>query len=189
MEYVVLRAAHPTYLNLQLPTEVASLIELEEHGDRRRSLSGRTVAFLARGPGVVRVVAGARAEEILPVETIRRRLLANARLSEKLVFALPAAVSRHLGLHVQSGGSGEPRFTDDAVLWFLPSPEYYEFRARERARKGWSGPAGGGLARVYLSRSELPGREELDEMDGRITREEWPARLELVGHSGRGRPV
>jgi hypothetical protein len=189
VEYVVLRAAHPTYLNLQLPTEVASLIELEGLEDRRGGTGGRTIAFLVRGPGVVRVVSSARAEEILPVETVRRRLLASARLTEKLVFALPAAVSRHLGLHIQSGGTGEPRFTDDAVLWFLPSPEYYEFRARERAPKGWTGPAGGGLARVYLSRSELPGKEELEEVDGRITREEWPARIELVGRSGRGRSV
>ncbi|MCI4363273.1 MAG: hypothetical protein L3K13_03095 [Thermoplasmata archaeon] len=187
MEYVILRAAHPTYLNLQLPGEVATLIEFDDTEPRRSRTLARTIAFLSRGPGVVRVAASSRAEEFLPVETVRRRLLASARLSEKRVFALPTAVSRHLGLHIQAAEPGQPRFTDDSLLWFLPAPEYYEFRTQERSGKRWQGPSGGGLARVYLARSELPGHEELEEVEARIEREEWPARVELVARSGRGR--
>ncbi|MCI4335021.1 MAG: hypothetical protein L3K04_05295 [Thermoplasmata archaeon] len=189
MEYIVLRAAHPTYLNLQLPTEVAELIEVDTGEGRRQRPNSRTIAFLARGAGVTRVVAASRAEEFLPVETIRRRVLATARLSEKLVFSLPAAVCRHLGLHIQSQTAGEPRFTDDSILWFLPAPEYYEYRARERSHRPWTGPSGGGLAKLYLARSDLSGHEELEELDNRIAREEWPARVELISRGPRARGV
>src|SRR5579859_1629792 len=85
MEYVVVRALHPTWLNVQLPTEVANLIQFNPREVRDLRSPGRGISFLARGPGIVRVVASYAAREIIPVETVRNRFIAPARVSEKLL--------------------------------------------------------------------------------------------------------
>jgi hypothetical protein len=189
MEYVILRASHPTYLNLQLPGEVAQLIEFDASEDRAGRTLARSVAFFARGTGVARVVSSARAGSQIPIETVRERLLATARLTDKLVFSLPEALSRHLGLHLQPREVGGPRMTDDGILWFLPAPEYYEFRAQERAGKSWTGIRGGGMARVYVAKSELPGYPELERLENRIEQEEWEAPPVAPSRPARLRPA
>ncbi|MGI0131794.1 MAG: hypothetical protein ACREDK_01665 [Thermoplasmata archaeon] len=180
MEYVILRAAHPTWLTLQLPNEVAQLIQYDPDEVRDLRSPGRGIAFLARGPGIVRVVASFRAPEILAIETVRNRFIAPARLTDKLVFNLPAPVVRHLGLQTSPRGPNDVRATDDSILWFLPAPEYYEFRARERSGKGWTGPSPGGFAHVYLTRSLLPFAPELSDLEARIEAEEWRPRVEAL---------
>ena len=186
-EYVVLRAVHPTYLNLQMPREVGELLLYEAREDGPGRGPNRGLAFLARGPGVLRVVPSLRAGDFLPVESARGRYLANAALTEKLIFNLPEAVVQHLGLHVQRRSPKEAPFTDDGLVWFLPAPEYYEFRARQRQPKGWAGPTGGGIAHVYLARSVLPWGGPLEEIERRIDLEEWRPRQEALSRVGRPR--
>jgi hypothetical protein len=187
-EYVVLKATHPTYLNLQLPTEVAELIGYDAKEVRSLPAPARGIAFLARGPSVLRVVPTFRASELLPLETLHNRYLAAAHLSEKLIFNLPEAVVAHLGLKVQARGPREAKFTDDGLIWFLPAPEYYEYRARLRAGRPWEGPSGAPLAHAYLARSVIPWEGELDRIERRIDREEWAPRLELLERVARSRP-
>jgi hypothetical protein len=186
-EYVVLKALHPTYLNLQMPTEVGEVIQYDPAELRGLHAPAQGISFLTRGAGVVRVVPSFRAGAILPLETVRNRYLATARLSEKLVFNLPEAVILHLGLKVQTRTPRELRFTDDGLVWFLPAPEYYEYRARQRTGKGWRGPATGELAHVYLARSLIPWTAELEEIERRIDVEEWRPQLEAPGRGGRPR--
>ena len=190
MEYVALRAFHPTWLAAQLPTEVAELIEYRPNEVRDLRSPGRGIAFLARGPGVVRVVASYAAREILAVETVRNRYIAPARVSEKLLFNIPGAVVRYLGVQTAPRGPEGTKATDDTLLWFLPAPEYYEYRARERSSKGYTGPSPGGFAHVYLAKSLLPmdhGLEELTGFETRIESEEWRPRIEALQRVGRGR--
>jgi hypothetical protein len=177
MEYVVLRAAHPSWLTLQLPAEVGTLIQYDRQEVRDLRTPGRGIAFLARGPGVVRVVASYRAQEILAVETVRNRYIAPAGLSEKGLFSLPGSVAAHLALQVQPRNGSNARFTDDSVIWFLPAPEYY----------GWTGPSTGGFAHVYLCRSLLPFAPDLAELENRIEAEEWRPRVEALQRAGRSR--
>jgi hypothetical protein len=189
MEYVVVRATHPTWLTLQLPTEVADLLgyapKSEEGGPASRSIS-----FLARGPGIVRVVATYPAREALAVETVRNRLIATARPGDRLLFTLPSTVAQHLGLQVYSRGA-RVRGTDDSLIWFLPAPEYYEFRTVVGSEKRWTGPSSGLFAHVYLAKSLVPLPKELAhlaEVDYRIEEEEWRpgvAALQKVGRSRR----
>ena len=155
MESVILRAVHPTYLNTQLPSEVAELLQYRLEEVRHLTAPARGIAFFARGPGTVRVVASFRAGDLLAAETAKNRYLAAAQLTEKLVFSLPEAVVDHLGLRSQPRGPHGIKSTDDSVVWFLPAPEYYEFRAAERAGRPYAGPATGGLAHVYLAKSLL----------------------------------
>ena len=187
MEYVVLRAVHPTWLTLQLPGEVAQLIQYDPHEARGLRGPGRGIAFFLRGPGIVRVVSTYRSPEVLPIETVGNRFLALARLSEKLVFNLPMQVIRHLGLQTQPRGPNAIRATDDSILWFMPAPEYYEFRAQERSDHGWKGPSPGGLAHVYLAKSIVPFPRELSDLETRIEAEEWKPRVEALQRVGRSR--
>ena len=137
MEYVIVRAMHPTWLTMQLPAEVADLIGFRPGSGPDREAS-RTIAFLARGSGIARVVASYPAREALAIETVRSRLLATARPGDKLLFTLPTPVADHLGLKVYSRGP-RVRGTDDSLLWFVPAPEYYEFRTVTAAGRPWAG--------------------------------------------------
>ena len=186
-EYVLLKASHPTYLNLQMPTEVGELIRYDVQESKELHPPSRGISFLIRGPGVVRVLPTLRAGEVLPIEAAHNRYLATALLSAKLVFTLPEAVIRHLGLKVQLRAGHGTRFTDDGLVWFLPAPEYYEFRARERSGKGWTGPASGAFAHVYLARAVLPLESELEMIERRIDHDEWRPRIEALDRLARGR--
>jgi len=188
MEYVVVRAVHPTYLSVQLPVEVAELIQFRPDDVRELRSPARGISFLARGPGIVRVVASYAAGELLGLETIRNRYIAPARVSSKFLFSLPAQVVDHLGLRTRTRGPSGVKATDDGLLWFVPAPEYYEFRARERTPKGWTGPSTGGFAHVYLTRSVLPlgpGFDALAALEDRVESEEWRPRIEALSHAGR----
>ena len=188
MEYVIVRATHPSWLTMQLPTEVAELIRFEPRTDAGGT-AGRSVSFLARGPGLARVIATYPAREALAVETVRDRLLATARPGERLLFTLPTQVVNHLGLKVFSRGD-RVKGTDDSVLWFVPAPEYYEFRSVVEHGKTWMGPSSGPFAHVYLTRSLVPFPRELDglaDLEFRIEEEEWRPAVAALQHLGRGR--
>jgi len=192
MEYVALKTVHPTWLTLQLPNEVAELLLYDPDSTREVRAPGRGLAYLSRGPGIVRVVSAFEAREVLPIEIVRNRYLATAHPTPKLLHNLPQAVIQHLGVQVVLRGSKEARSTDDGLLWFVPAPEYYEFRARERLGKPWTGPSTGGLAHVYLAKSLLPLPGEfplLANLEARIESEEWHPRLEALTRSSRGRPA
>jgi hypothetical protein len=190
MEYVVVRATHPTWLTMQLPTEVADLLLFRpEEGPHRET--SRTISFLARGPGLARVIASHPAREALAVETVRNRLIASARPGDRHLFTLPAPVVQHLGLQVYSRGP-RLRGTDDTLLWFVPAPEYYEYRSVVEAGRPWSGPSAGPFAHVYLAKSLVPFPKELAqlaELEYRIEEEEWRPAVEALQKVGRGRRV
>lgn len=191
MEYVILRAGHPTWLTMQLPSEVADLLRFRPEEGSQREVS-RSVSFLARGPGVTRVIATHPAREALAVEIVRGRLLASARPGERHLFSLPTAVIQHLGLQVYSRGTRAGRGTDDSVLWFVPAPEYYEYRSVVDAGKAWTAPASGPFAHVYLAKSLVPFPKELGplaELEYRIEEEEWRPGIEALQRVGRGRRV
>lgn len=188
MEYVVLATVRPTWLNLQLPSEVASLIL--HNPDLARGSSHRTLAFLGRGAGVVRVVSAVPAADVLPIEIVRGRYLAPALATDRGVFNLPMPVIQYLGLQSQARPPRNARSTDDTLLWFLPAPEYYEFRSHEWSGRDWGGPSTGGLAHVYLARAVLPLPVELAELaraESVIEGAEWRPRAEALGRVVRPR--
>ncbi|MGB6501729.1 MAG: hypothetical protein WBG19_10120 [Thermoplasmata archaeon] len=191
MEYVVVRAMHPTWLTMQLPVEVATLICFEPPSAGGVKDGGRSISFLARGSGLVRVIATQPAREVLAIETVRSRLIATARPGDRLLFTLPTPVAEHLGLKVYSRGS-RVRGTDDSLVWFVPAPEYYEYRSLTEDGKAWTGPAGGAFAHVYLAKSLVPfpkGLGDLAEQEFRIETEEWRPGVEALQRLGRGRRV
>ncbi len=190
MEYVVVRAMHPTWLSMQLPVEVAELLQFRPEDGPHREQS-QSVSFLARGPGLVRAIATYPAREALAVETVRNRFLATARAGERHLFALPNPVVRHLGLQVFSRAP-HLRGTDDSLVWFLPAPEYYEYRSVVGAGRRWTAPSSGPFAHVYLGKSLVPFPKELStlaELEYRIEEDEWRPAVEALQKVARTRRV
>lgn len=188
MEYVVVWASHPSWMTLQLPRDVAELIGYRPEAGALRDPS-RTISFLARGRGVARVVATHPTREALAVETVRSRFLASARPGDRHVFALPTALVRHLGLRVTQRGPRAGRGSDDGLVWFVPAPEYYEFRAVVEDARAWTQPSSGPFAHVYLTRSLYPFPEAvagLAALEAAIE-EEWRPAVRLLQRVGRAR--
>lgn len=187
MEYVVLAAQHPKWLNLHLPNEVAELLQFRAEEVRDLRTPARGISFLARGPGVVRAVGSLNAAEIVPLETLRNRFIAPAAVTDRGIFNLPQAVGRHLGIQITPRSPSDVRATDDQLVWFLPAPEYYEFRAMQRLGRAWTGPSTGGFAHVYLRKALLAIEPELERLERGIEAEEWRPRLEAIARAGRTR--
>ncbi len=190
MEYVIVRAMHPTWLTMQLPAEVAELIGFRPEDGPQREAS-RTISFLGRGPGFSRVIAALPAREAVAVEAVRNRLVASARPGDRHLFTLPAPIVQHLGLKVYSRGP-RLRGTDDAIVWFVPAPEYYEYRSVVESGRPWTGPTGSPFAHVYLAKSLVPFPREfgrLAELEYRIEEEEWRPAVEALRRVARGRRV
>jgi hypothetical protein len=189
MEYVIVRATHPTWLTMQLPAEVADLIGFRPQSGYDREAS-RTIAFLARGAGVARVLASDPAREALAIETVRSRLIASARPGDRHLFTMPTPVVQHLGIKSYAKGGLRARGTDDTLIWFLPAPEYYEYRSVVEAGRPWTGPMGSTFAHVYLAKSLFPFPREfaqLAETEYRIEEEEWRPGVEALHRMGRVR--
>jgi hypothetical protein len=187
MEYVVLEAQHPKWLNLHLPNEVGELLQFRPSEVKDLRTPARGISFLSRGPGTVRAVASLAAAELLPLETLRNRYIAPAAVTERGIFNLPGAVARHLGIQVAPRAGSDVRGTDDQIIWFLPAPEYYEFRAHQRIGRPWAGPSTGGFAHVYVTKSLLPLDPELQELERSIEAEEWRPRSDVLARAGRPR--
>ena len=187
MEYVVLTTVHPGWLTVHLPEEVAHLLQYGADSAGARG-PGRGLGFLARGPGVVRVVDSFRARELIPLESARGRYLALAHVSDQRLFNLPHAVLRYAGVQLLRREEGSAGWTtDDMLVWFVPAPEYYEYRARERRHEVWKGPSTGGLAHVYLARGLVPIYPELDDLEASIHDREWAPRIAALRRAGRPR--
>jgi hypothetical protein len=190
MEYVILRATRPTWLNTQLPAEAAHLMEFEPGSGASARRMSRTLVFFARGPGIVRVASQSQASQVAMWEMARNRHLGQASVSDKLLFNLPAEVQRHLPLHTEPRGPNGIRATDDGIIWFLPAPEYYEFRAYEKRERAWTGPSTGEFAHLYLAKSILPIDRQLGpltDLETRIEAEEWRPRIEALQRVARAR--
>ena len=188
MEYVVLRSVRPTWLTMQLPDDAAELLRYRAPTPRSALDRTGSIAFLSRGAGVARVVAGHLAKEAVAIEHVRDRFLASARPGDRKLFSLPSALLEHLGIVVTVGGPRGGRRTDDQVIWFLPAPEYYAYRTAEAAGGEYRGPSLGGMAHVYVAKSLLPGPRGLSalgDMEEEIESVEWSRGVEALQRVGR----
>ncbi|MEM0128762.1 MAG: hypothetical protein QXG65_01145 [Thermoplasmata archaeon] len=188
VEYVALRSVHPTWLTMQLPDDAAALLRYRAPTPQSGVDRTGSISFLARGPGIARVVASHLAKEALALEQVRDRFLANARPGDRRLFSVPSALLEHLSLEVHVAGPRGGRRTDDQVLWFLPAPEYYAYRAAESSGTEWTGPSIGGMAHLYVAKAVLPSTRALgalQEMEGAIEGDEWPSGIAALARSAR----
>ena len=188
MEYVVVWASHPSWMTLQFPRNVAEILGYHPEEGSQRDAS-RTISFLGRGSGVARVVATHPAREALAVETVRSRFLASARPGDRHVFTLPTALVTHLGLRVAQRGPRAGRGSDDGLVWFVPAPEYYEYRSVVDGGREWTQPSNAPFAHVYLTRSLYPFPEALASLAAleEQIEEEWRPAIRMLQRVGKPR--
>lgn len=186
MEYVAVSVSRPTWLSMSLPQEVAELLRLAPKADRPDG-SGRSISFLARGPWFLRAVPTEALKEALAVETVRNRLVATARLGEKLQLSFPIRAAEYLRLELVARSKGL-RGVEDPFLWIVPAPEYHASRrGHDAPRKDGADPA---LPHVYLVRAFVPLPRDLGglaELESRIEQEEWAPGVEVLQRVGRTR--
>ncbi|MDE1821300.1 MAG: hypothetical protein KGJ23_14385 [Euryarchaeota archaeon] len=156
-EYVVLRAVHPSWCTGQLPGEVADLLGCRVQDLEGLQRPGRSIAFLDRGAGTLRVIGTHRSAELFAREMAQNRVVGVAQLTGKLVFNLPDDVERHLAISTYPRGEHGARGTDDTLLWFLPKGEYYEYREVTRGAEEFRGLRSGAAPHVYLAKSLISG--------------------------------
>jgi hypothetical protein len=166
MEYSLLYVQQPSAgFSMQLGRDVSQFLRFHPEQSGGRHPSNRHLAFLSRVPGILRVLPEALSPWFVALEDERRRLVARALVSPSHLFCFPLKAVEQLGIgthpHLESG----IRSTEDTFVWFVPAPEYYEFKAALRRPKGWTGPSPGGFPHVYVARGVVPFRSELPELD------------------------
>jgi hypothetical protein len=142
--WVVVKATAPHWFTLQVPQTVAKMMGLRV--DLLRP--GRKIAFLNRGPEVVRVVPVFEAPEDVAAEVASGTALAVATFTKDLLFTLPCTVQKHLQLRISRRGVHRVKGTDDLVAWMVPEREW------ELESTAAVPPA----VHVYLTRSLFPAR-------------------------------
>ena len=137
-KFVVLKAVHPTWCNLQLPRDVAQILGLVP------GVPSQAIYFHESEGRRVRVV-------VTREECMSSRPVASAQLTEKMVFNLPTALAHHLGIQISRTKRG--RTTDDMVVWFTPADQYQELRRAPRGGRRPTGLSSGREPQVYVSRN------------------------------------
>lgn len=190
MNYVPLRSSHPTWLTMQLPSDAVEILKFRPPSARSPADGTGSITFVARGPGIARAIATHLSREAIAVESIHERLLASARPGNRHLFSLPTALLAHLAIHVSVRGPRAGKGTDDQILWFLPSEEYYSYRQAESEGSVWHGPSLGESGHLYLAKASLPlprALAALDSAEVEIEGVEWKAATDAFHPPGRAR--
>lgn len=152
------KTGQPSWGTTILPLEVSEALgvpPIQAKGERPDP-SRRSIAFLERGEGRVRVISVYRSPLVLAAAISKSRVVAQIGLSDKLYFNLPAAVESYLSLKGFRDPGNHNRVTDDVLAWLMPAEEFYTFREAKREGKAPEGQLGG-PAHVYLMKSHFPG--------------------------------
>ncbi|MDE1820930.1 MAG: hypothetical protein KGJ23_11245 [Euryarchaeota archaeon] len=156
--WVVFKTGHPSYGTTILPLELAEALGLPpvQPKGERPDPSRRSVAFLDRGDGRLRVISVSRSPMVLAAAISQSKVVSQIGLSDKLYFNLPAAVESFLSLKGFRDPENHNRVTDEVLAWLMPAEEYYTFREAKREEKPPLASLGG-PAHVYLMKSHFPG--------------------------------
>lgn len=133
-DWTVLAVVSPGHVGLWLSRPDHALllgIPIREEEVRALRKTQRTLVFLGRGPGVVRVINAVRDHKILGREMAHDRVVALAETDPHggYTLPLPMAVVSRLGL--RTDGAKNPKL-NDSIAWVVPTAEYAVWReARE----------------------------------------------------------
>jgi hypothetical protein len=168
--WVVFKTVHPSWGTLILPSEVSELMGVPpplEKGERPDP-ARRTLAFLDRGPGRVRVISLFRSAQVFAEAVEERRLIGQAQVSDKLYLNLPDAVEDHLNLKRWFVPERRSQRTNDMLAWMIPAEEYYAWREATQDRSPHVLPPSG-PANIYLVKSYFPGLlPSKESMEGQV---------------------
>lgn len=159
--WTILRTAHPESSNLTLPSEVYTMLHLDVALVATRSKLERTLVFLWRPRGWLRVVPSFYFAELVAKEAGMGRILTQAPFTGtstgSMVMNLPLRAVHYLHLKDFEGANPSPRTPMDSIAWVAPKDNWEAvLAAEEAARVGRPGPRGV-VPHVYLARNAFEG--------------------------------
>ncbi len=130
-EWTVLKACTTSWMYTSIPYEVAQLIGAREEAIEKLPPHLRTLAFLDRGPGRLRIVPSHNSQELLQKEMYG--VVSLCKINPHLAIRITEKVAKHLELDVRrKGNRGFESY--DPIAFVAPLREYREYV--EAAAKG-----------------------------------------------------
>lgn len=163
--WVVFKTVQPSWGSLALGKELPELLgappPLEGKADPKNPQevedpNKRSIAFLMRGKGRLRVINVWRSAHLFASELTQGRLLGQAMPTTQYIFNLPDKVEAYLGMETELVSERRSRRTLDTVAWLMPANEYYAYHQATTDGKPYELPKEG-PAHVYLTKSYFPG--------------------------------
>ena len=151
-EWTVLKAATTSWMYTSIPYEVAQLIGAREDVIEKLPAHLRTLAFLDRGPGRLRIVPSYNSQELLQKEMYG--VVALCKINPHLAIRITEKVARHLELDVRrKGNRGFESY--DPIAFVAPSDEYRGY-VEAAAKGGTYEPKE--VGHVYLVKAAFKGK-------------------------------
>lgn len=158
-EWTVLKAATTSWMYTSIPYEVAQLIGAREDVIEKLPSHLRTLAFLDRGPGRLRIVPSYNSQELLQKEMYG--VVSLCKINPHLAIRITEKVAKHLELDVRRKGSrGFESY--DPIAFVAPSDEYRG--CVEAAAKGGTYEPKE-VGHVYLTKATFKGKWAWPSMD------------------------
>lgn len=181
-EWLIVKAVHPASSSTHLPNEVAELIGLHPAELANLRKEQRSLAFLDRGPGALRVITPIASGALYIKELGAHRVVATTSVSQALVVNIPDAVERFLGITTYPLNRPGLTATDESIAWVAPAEEVLAYRksVREERKFGESGDK----AHIYLMKATsnrlLPSLDILEKVRAKASAGLPTARVQIA---------
>jgi hypothetical protein len=164
-EWTVLKASTTSWMYTSIPYEVAQLIGCREDVIEKLPHHLRTLAFLNRGPGRLRIVPSHNSQEILQREMYD--VVSICQINPHNAIRINEKVASHLELDVRrKGAKGFESF--DPIAFVAPQAEYLDYV--EATAKG-SAYESREVGHVYLAKPVIKGKwvwPTLDDLENTV---------------------
>ena len=160
----MLKAATTSWMYTSIPYEVAQLIGAREDVIEKLPPHLRTLAFLDRGPGRLRIVPSHNSQELLQEEMYG--VVSICKINPHLAIRITEKVAKHLELDVRRKGKGGFE-SCDPIAFVAPLREYREYV--ETASKGGNYEPKE-VGHVYITKASFKGKwawPSVDEVEGK----------------------
>ena len=158
-EWTVLKACTTSWMYTSIPYEVAQLIGAREDVIEKLPPHLRTLAFLDRGPGRLRIVPSYNSQELLQKEMYG--VVSLCKINPHLAIRITEKAAKHLELDVRRKGNGGFECFDP-IAFVAPLQEY----------RGYVDAASKGtvyepreVGHVYLTKATFKGKWAWPSMD------------------------
>jgi hypothetical protein len=163
--WVVFKTVQPSWGSLALGEEIVELLGAPPPFKGKADPNSpqpaedpnkRSIAFLNRGKGRLRVINIYRSAHLFASELTQGKLVGQAMPSVQYIFNMPDAVENYLGVKTELVSERRSRRTLDTVAWLIPASEYYAYHQATKDGGKYEVPKDG-PAHVYLTKSYFPG--------------------------------
>ena len=162
----VFKTVNPSWGSLGLGTEVHDLLGVPQPKGGALTPEERMLAFLDRGPGMVRVINVYASARLYAESLTQHKIIAQALPGQTFTFNLPDKVEKHLGMETEWDPKSRNTRTMDTLAWIMPEEAYHAYRKATQDGGAYQVPKEG-PAPLYLRRATWSGlMRPLRELEG-----------------------